>query len=503
MLILFDCVPVVVPPSRYADCSRGATQSSIDVSAVSVEQQAYTTIYLELSDPSAQKERLLTLRCSGRDSNFLLAQQLPRTLYTRYLLKPMAPPLAFRTFLNLAVPTLMAVTAITTHAVAEEPRVVRVLYLIPQDRAFRADYSAAVENAMLSLRAWYQNQLSGKTFTLAQSRPETCILPQQAAYYASDTWTKIFADVKQCAPVTYASSTVTWVIYADVVHACNTPGRLGAGTTGLTMMGRQDLEGLIGAPYVVFDCGEVFSSPIGRYIGGAGHELGHAFRLPHPPGCDAGLPTCDWNALMWTGYAAYPNTYFRADEKAMLAANPFLTTQAPSIALHLPRVSRPYVALSWVASAAPSSGYAISASLSPGGTPIAVLPVNNAGAVTVAAPDGTYYVTVRGTIGGEMVISNEVQVVVGTRLPDPPTTPTATVTGRTVTLSWLGGTQVTAYRLEAGTAPGLSNVVVVDLPPIGSVSANAVPPGTYYVRVRSGNEAGWSLPSGEITVVVY
>jgi hypothetical protein len=415
----------------------------------------------------------------------------------------MAPPLAFRTFLNLAVPTLMAVTAITTHAVAEEPRVVRVLYLIPQDRAFRADYSAAVENAMLSLRAWYQNQLSGKTFTLAQSRPETCILPQQAAYYASDTWTKIFADVKQCAPVTYASSTVTWVIYADVVHACNTPGRLGAGTTGLTMMGRQDLEGLIGAPYVVFDCGEVFSSPIGRYIGGAGHELGHAFRLPHPPGCDAGLPTCDWNALMWTGYAAYPNTYFRADEKAMLAANPFLTTQAPSIALHLPRVSRPYVALSWVASAAPSSGYAISASLSPGGTPIAVLPVNNAGAVTVAAPDGTYYVTVRGTIGGEMVISNEVQVVVGTRLPDPPTTPTATVTGRTVTLSWLGGTQVTAYRLEAGTAPGLSNVVVVDLPPIGSVSANAVPPGTYYVRVRSGNEAGWSLPSGEITVVVY
>jgi PKD domain len=420
-----------------------------------------------------------------------------------YRLKRMAFPLVLRTFLSLAVPTLMALTAIATHAEAEEPRVVRVLYLIPQDRAFRADYSAAVENAMASLRTWYQNQLSGKTFTLAHSRPETCILPQPAAYYARDSWNKIFADVQRCAPVTYASSSVTWVIYADVVHECNTPGRLGAGTTGLTIMGRQDLEGLIGAPYVVFDCGEVFSSPIGRYIGGAGHELGHAFRLPHPPGCDAGLPTCDWNALMWTGYAAYPNTYFRADEKAILAANPFLTTQASSIALHLPRVSRAYVALSWVSSGAPASGYAISASLSPGGAPIAVLATNNAGGLTVAAPDGTYYVTVRATIDGEMVISNEVKVVVGTRVPDPPTTPTAIATGRTVTLSWSGAGQPTAYRLEAGTAPGLSDVVVVDLVPIGSVTANAVPPGTYYVRVRAGNEAGWSTPSAEITVVVH
>jgi hypothetical protein len=329
------------------------------------------------------------------------------------------------------------------------------------------------------------------------------MLPQPADYYASDTWTKIFNDAQPCAPVTYSSPTVTWVIYADVVHACNTPGRIGAGTTGLTIMGRQDLEGLIGAPVVIFDCGERFSNPIGRYIGGAGHELGHAFGLPHPPGCDAGLASCDWGALMWTGYASYPNTYFRSDEKASLTSNPFITAQAPSLTMHIPTVSRPYVGLSWVTSAAPMSEYTISASLSPGGTPLAAFPVRQEGSFTVAAPDGTYYVTLRATIGGVTVVSNEVEVVVGTRRPQAPTTPAVVVSGNTVNLSWSnGGGQVYAYRLEAGTSPGLIDVGVFDVGLNSTISANNVPAGTYYVRVRAWNTGGSSQPSTEISFVV-
>ena len=87
------------------------------------------------------------------------------------------------------------------------------------------------------------------------------------------------------------------------------------------MMGRWDLRGLTDP---TFDHCGLGAFGIGRWIGGAGHELGHALGLPHPPGCEARLSTCDRNALMWTGYAAWPNTYLREDEKAVLLAAQFM-----------------------------------------------------------------------------------------------------------------------------------------------------------------------------------
>ena len=84
------------------------------------------------------------------------------------------------------------------------------------------------------------------------------------------------------------------------------------------------MDGLIGERYFD-DCGGEWFYPPNRYIGGLGHELGHAFGLPHPPGCDAGLPTCDYNALMWCGFwGGYPSTtYLRSDEKQFLLTSPF------------------------------------------------------------------------------------------------------------------------------------------------------------------------------------
>ena len=129
-------------------------------------------------------------------------------------------------------------------------------------------------------------------------------------------------DVQGCAPVGYRSARFTWVLYADVTHDCKAAGRLGAGTQGVTILPRQDMHGLIGARYFS-DCGKEYKLPISRYVGGLAHEMGHAFGLPHPPGCDKGDRRCDKNALMWGGYVVYPRTYLRADEKKRLRRSPF------------------------------------------------------------------------------------------------------------------------------------------------------------------------------------
>lgn len=61
---------------------------------------------------------------------------------------------------------------------------------------------------------------------------------------------------------------------------------------------------------------------LGRRLG---HEFGHSLGLPHPPGCDVSVATCDSNALMYLGYFNYPNTYLRVDDKSTLNASPFIS----------------------------------------------------------------------------------------------------------------------------------------------------------------------------------
>ena len=174
-------------------------------------------------------------------------------------------------------------------------------------------------------------------------------------WYAADTsstieaWDRILSAVQHCASVgngyTDASSLTfrervpygdisafhewdhMWVVYADVDEPCPTAERsyrLGKEwlDIGTTILGRWDLHRL--SDPSALRCGR---GPwgYGRWIGGLGHEMGHILgTLPHPPGCDENLPTCDRGALMKSGYAAWPRTYLRVDEKAVLRTSPFI-----------------------------------------------------------------------------------------------------------------------------------------------------------------------------------
>jgi hypothetical protein len=125
---------------------------------------------------------------------------------------------------------------------------------------------------------------------------------------------------------------------------------------------------------------------------------------------------------------------------------------------------------------------------------------------TVAAPTGAFFVTLAAVNDcGISPASSETVVIVGSPVV-PPTAPfelRSTLTNRTVTLSWAAppiGTGPFTYVIEAGSAPGRSNVVIV---PIGSSSVSAnVGPGIYYVRVRAVGPAGLGPASNEVVVVV-
>ena len=202
---------------------------------------------------------------------------------------------------------------------------VRVLYAIPSDREFRADYSEGVANAMVDIQSWYRRELGGLTFSLYETTPEVCRMSEPADYYATGhAWDKVLAAVQHCAPVQHDNPDFVWVIYPDVEESCAEAHELGRGKSGLTILHRGDLEGVTNpGPY--YDCDQgPFDYPLGRWIGGHGHELGHAFGLSHPPGCDQGnVSVCDYYSLMHLGYPLYPGTYLRSADKEILMRSHF------------------------------------------------------------------------------------------------------------------------------------------------------------------------------------
>jgi hypothetical protein len=159
-----------------------------------------------------------------------------------------------------------------------------------------------------------------------------------------------------------------------------------------------------------------------------------------------------------------------------------------------------------------ATSYVVEAGSASGLSNLAAFDTNNA--LTVlnvnSVPPGSYYVRVRAkNTAGLSAPSNEVLVIVGGGgcfgPPAAPTTLSGSAAGSTVTLTWgaPAGCAPTSYQIEAGSAPGASNLAVA---PTGnaltSFTATGVGAGTYYVRVRAVTGGAVGAPSNEVVIVV-
>jgi predicted phage tail protein len=171
------------------------------------------------------------------------------------------------------------------------------------------------------------------------------------------------------------------------------------------------------------------------------------------------------------------------------------------------------VTLSWSAPLGAILGYRLEAGTGPGLSNVANTTIGLATSFSApSVPAGTYYVRVRAIAAeGESLPSNEVTVVVGAAAvpagcAGPPAAPLnlrASLNGTAVHVSWTtgDGCPATNHVLQAGSAPGLANLAVVNTGAMASLTVTA-PPGTYYIRVIAQNAFGTSAPSNEVNIGV-
>ncbi len=122
------------------------------------------------------------------------------------------------------------------------------------------------------------------------------------------------------------------------------------------------------------------------------------------------------------------------------------------------------------AGVAPVQTYVIEAGSQPGATDIANFSTGTATpGYAAVVPDGNYYVRVRaGRAAGVGPPTPDIRIVVGPPPPGAPSLSGGATGAGTVLLTWTAapapGAPVTAYQLQAGSAPGLSDIAVFSVP---------------------------------------
>lgn len=172
---------------------------------------------------------------------------------------------------------------------------------------------------------------------------------------------------------------------------------------------------------------------------------------------------------------------------------------APPAALSV-AVAGSAVTLRWLPPLYLPAGYFVEAGTAPGRSDLGTTAVGGAPtALTVTGvPAGNYFVRVRATgPAGVSAPSNEAIVTVGAacQLPAAPTAFTAAVVASVLSVQWSGGGG--SYQLEAGSAPGGTDVFNGNVGSTTSLSA-AVPAGAWFLRVRERNACGFGPPTADV-----
>ena len=223
---------------------------------------------------------------------------------------------------TLVLAPIILLFALSQYAAAAT---IQLAYLSPSDKAYRSDYEAAIKAAARDLQSWLARELAGHSF---KENVSWTRLPNTEAWYQSNPtsrphaarfWESVLGDAFALTGGRFDDPENVWIYYFDGDPLV---GQYYGGTNGVALLPANDLRGLIGDPLVPIEPGDPTINPgFDRWVGGLGHELGHALGLDHPPDSPGGA---DDRSLMYLGYFDYPDTYLTEADKRHLLASPFI-----------------------------------------------------------------------------------------------------------------------------------------------------------------------------------
>ncbi len=130
---------------------------------------------------------------------------------------------------------------------------VHMIYLVPADKSFRADYQNAIANAISDLQSFYRNQLgNGYAFALHSPIIEVYQTPHPAAFYSTGNnsrpggfFESLLADGFALTGGGFNDPNNRWVFYIDADQIC---GQYIGGNAGVALLAANDFRGLTNHP---------------------------------------------------------------------------------------------------------------------------------------------------------------------------------------------------------------------------------------------------------------